>query len=249
MKEFDYEYFYDKVGKINGWNFSNIKCSSEGVKWDFYEEVIKRCKKTDVLLDIGTGGGENILRISFSLFFLIGIDLSSGMLETAVSNLKNSNVSNVKFFQMSSYDLHFPSGFFDVVSSCHAPLSSTEVYKVLKSGGWFLTQQVSEADKLNIKNAFGRGQAYDKTDGALKEKYISELKEVGFSKIQSFEYDAIDYFERPEDLIFLLTNTPIIPNFGEDKKDFEILNEFIEKNRNVKGIQTNSKRFLIIAKK
>lgn len=249
MKEFDYEYFYDKVGKINGWDFSNIKCSSEGVKWDFYEEVIKRCKKTDVLLDIGTGGGENLLRIASSLFFLIGIDLSSGMLETAKANLQKSDVYNVRFVQMDADRLQFPNGFFDVVSSRHAPFSSTEVIKVLKSGGWFLTQQVSEADKLNIKNAFGRGQADEKTDGALKEKYISELGEAGFSEIQSFEYNAIDYFKRPEDLIFLLTSTPTIPNFGEDKKDFEILNEFIEKNRNVKGIQTNSKRFLIIAKK
>ncbi|MUK87854.1 methyltransferase domain-containing protein [Ornithinibacillus sp. L9] len=249
MRNIDYEKFYDKVGKINGWDFSNIKSFSEGVKWEFYDEVIKRCEKSDVLLDIGTGGGENILRIAPSLLFLIGIDLSKGMLETAQSNLKTSKVLNVKFFQMSSDDLQFPNAFFDVVSSCHAPFSSIEIIKVLKSGGWFLTQQVSEADKLNIKKAFGRGQAFDKTDGALKERYIRELKQAGFSEIQSFEYDAIEYFERPEDIIFLLTHTPIIPDFGEDKKDFELLNGFIENNRKEKGIETNSKRFLIIAKK
>ncbi|WP_186577202.1 class I SAM-dependent methyltransferase [Aquibacillus kalidii] len=249
MNKLDYENFYDKVGKINGWDFSNIKSFSEGVRWELYEEVIKKCKVTDVLLDIGTGGGENILRIAPSLFFLIGIDLSSGMLETAQSNLNDSHAQNVKFFQMSSDDLTFPSGFFDIISNCHAPFCSTEVAKVLKSGGWFLTQQVSEADKLNIKKAFGRGQAYDDTDGTLKEQYIRELKEAGFSEIQSFEYDAIEYFDRPEDLMFLLTHTPIIPNFGEEEKDFEILNDFIEKNRKEKGIQTNSQRFLIIAQK
>ncbi|GGH86509.1 ubiquinone/menaquinone biosynthesis C-methylase UbiE [Pullulanibacillus pueri] len=249
MKAFDYENFYERVGKTNGWDFSHLKSFSEGVRWDFYDEVVKRCEKTDILLDIGTGGGEKLLSIASSLFLLVGIDLSHSMINTALSHLKKLKVPNVKFFQMSSDELQFPMRFFDVVSSCHAPFSSLEVAKVLKSGGWFLTQQVSEADKWNIKEAFGRGQAYDKTDGSLKKRYIRELNEAGFSEIQSFEYDAIEYYERPEDLIFLLKHTPIIPYFGQDKMDFEILKDFIENNKSEKGIQTNSKRFLIIARR
>ncbi len=104
--------FYDKVGKINGWDFSKLNVTIEGVKWDFYEEVTKRCKSSDILLDVGTGGGENVLRIASSLLFLIGIDLSSGMMETAQSNFKKSEVSNVRFSQMSSDNLQFPTDFF-----------------------------------------------------------------------------------------------------------------------------------------
>jgi ubiquinone/menaquinone biosynthesis C-methylase UbiE len=249
MNEFEYKSFYDKIGKINGWDFSKLQVMSDGVEWNFYEEVTKRCKSSDILLDIGTGGGENVLKIASSLLFLIGIDLSIGMMETAQSNLSKANVSNVRFFQMSCDDLLFPAEFFDVVSSCHAPFSSNEVAKVLKNGGTFLTQQVSEADKLNLKEAFGRGQAFEKTDGILNNKYIRELKQAGFSDIQSFDYNAIEYYQRPEDLMFLLKHTPIIPYFGKERKDFDILNAFIEKNRTKKGICTNSKRFLIIAKK
>ncbi|MGM0879176.1 MAG: class I SAM-dependent methyltransferase [Bacillota bacterium] len=248
MNELEYKNFYDKVGKINGWNFSELKCALEGVKWDFYEEVTKRCKGSDILLDIGTGGGENVLNIASSVFFLVGIEISSGMMETAQSNLRKSGLSNVRFFHMPSDELQFPADFFDVVTSRHAPFNSIEVAKVLKKSGTFLTQQVSEGDKLNIKRAFNRGQSV-KEVGALKERYIRELKEAGFSEIQAFDYDAIDYYQRPEDLIFLLKHTPTIPNFGEEKQDFDILNNFIKNNRNEKGIYTNSKRFLIIAKK
>lgn len=246
MNELD---FYDKVGKINGWDFSKLQITTEGVKWNFYEKVRKRCKSSDILLDVGTGGGENVLKIASSLLFLVGIDLSSGMVETAQSNLRKSKVFNVRFSQMSSENLQFPAGFFDVISSCHAPFVSKEITKVLKNGGIFLTQQVSEADKLNLKNAFGRGQSFGEVDGTLKERYIKELKEAGFTKVQSFEYDSTDYYRRPEDLIFLLKYTPIIPNFGQGEKDLGILSDFIENNRTEKGIRTNSKRFLLIANK
>lgn len=112
-----------------------------------------------------------------------------------------------------------------------------------------MTQQVSESDKSNIKMAFGRGQSLNEKDGTLKERYIQELHEGGFTHVQAFEYDATEYYERPEDLLFLLKHTPIVPDFGQDQKDFNTLNDFIETNRTDKGIRTNSKRFLIIGEK
>lgn len=249
MNELEYKNFYDRVGEINGWDFSKIKSTSIGVQWNFYEKVKQACKPNGILLDIGTGGGENILRIISSALLLIGIDNSNGMIKTVKSNLKKSRVANVRFIQMTSEDLQFPNDFFDVTSSCHAPFVASEVAKVLKEGGTFLTQQVSEADKLNLKKAFGRGQSIGVDDGTLKEKYIQELKEAGFVEVYSFDYNAIEYYQRPEDLVFLLKYTPTIPNFGQEKKDFDILDNFIENNRTKKGICTNSKRFLIIANK
>ncbi|MBT2757612.1 class I SAM-dependent methyltransferase [Mesobacillus foraminis] len=241
--------FYDQVGKINGWDFSNLKMTSEGVQWDFYEEVTKRCTGSDILLDVGTGGGEKILKIASSLLLVVGIDFSSGMIERAGSNLESSKAANVRFSQMSAHHLHFPAEFFDVISSCQAPLEAKEISKALKKGGIFLTQQVSEGDKVNLKTAFGRGQAFGEGDGTLKERYVKELIEAGFADVKSYEYDAAEYYQRPEDLIFLLTHTPIIPDFGQQKKDYDILSDYIQRNTTEKGIQTNAKRFLVIAKK
>ncbi|MDQ0207529.1 class I SAM-dependent methyltransferase [Alkalicoccobacillus murimartini] len=241
--------FYNKVGKINGWDFSHLQVSTEGVKWNFYEEVKKRSLQSDVLLDLGTGGGENLLRLAPAFLFLVGIDFSSGMIEKANKNLGESDHLNIRFSQMNNDDLQFPHQFFDRISSCHAPFHSMEVAKVLRDGGTFMTQQVSEADKLNIKLAFGRGQAYEEKDGSLKERYVKELEEAGFSSVQSYEYDSIEYYKRPEDLLFLLKHTPIIPEFAEDDSDIDIFNQFIKENMTEKGIRTNSKRFLLVANK
>ena len=47
----------------NRWNFSQVKCVSEGVLWNFYDEV-KILPKNHILLDIGTAA-EKSFRNSF----------------------------------------------------------------------------------------------------------------------------------------------------------------------------------------
>ncbi|PEI66151.1 class I SAM-dependent methyltransferase [Bacillus wiedmannii] len=249
MNELEYKNFYDKVGRLNGWDFSKIKCETVGDSWDFYREVKERCKPSHILLDVGTGGGENVLNIASSAKLLIGIDDSNGMIATAHSNLKKSGIQNVEFLQMDSEALVFPHAHFDIASSCHAPFTATELSKVMKKDAVFLTQQVSEHDKLNLKEAFGRGQCLGERDGTLKEKYMRELSSAGFERVQVSEYDVTNYYSSPEDLIFLLKHTPIIPNFGEEEEDFTILQKFIDANSSEKGIRTNSKRFMITAVK
>lgn len=249
MDKCEYKKFYETVGNLNGWDFSKLQVMSDEPKWDFYDEVKRRAQTTDILLDIGTGGGEKILTIAPALEFTVGIDLSHTMIQVAKENLKKSNLPNVQFLHMSSDKIEFPANFFDVVSSRHAPFDAKEVARVLKTDGLFLTQQVSEADKLNIKTAFKRGQSFSENDGVSKERYVWELTKAGFSDVQSFDYNVTEYYQRTEDLIFLLLHTPIIPNLGMEPEDYSRLTAFIESNQTEKGICTNSKRFLIVAKK
>ncbi|WP_270169345.1 class I SAM-dependent methyltransferase [Paenibacillus sp. SYP-B4298] len=248
MNPLEYKEFYDRVGKINGWNFSNVKCVAEGTRWDLYREVTKTCKKSDIILDIGTGGGEAILSIAESALLLVGIDQSAGMIETAITNSVKSGIPNVRFLKMEAELLDFPADFFNVVSCRHSEFFAKEVARVLVKGGTFLTQQVSENDKSNIKEAFGRGQALGTKAGTLKHQYVTKLSEAGFSDIQAFEFNVIEYYQTAEDLIFLLKHTPIIPNFGQTEVDFQILQQFIKENQSEKGIRTNSERFIITAK-
>ncbi|WP_308639382.1 class I SAM-dependent methyltransferase [Paenibacillus silvisoli] len=249
MNELDYKQFYDRVGKLIGWDFSKVKCISEGVAWDFYDEVRRSCKSADLLLDIGCGGGEALLKIAEGALLLVGIDNSTGMIEAATSRLDASGIVNVRLLHMDAEKLDFPGSFFNVVSCRQAPFCASEVARVIVPGGIFLTQQVSEADKCNLKQAFGRGQSFGEQDGALQHQYMSELYEAGFRDIQALEYDATEYYHSYEDLVFLLKHTPIVPNFGKSEDDFSILDQFIQENQTNKGIKTNSKRFMLIAKK
>jgi ubiquinone/menaquinone biosynthesis C-methylase UbiE len=249
MNEAEYRSFYDRVGHLNGWNFSKVKCVMEGATFQLYEEVRKVCKQSDLLLDIGTGGGEALLQMSDAVLLLIGIDVSANMIGTANTNRKQANMANVRYMQMDASNLEFPEHFFDVVSCRQAPFYADQVAKVLSPDGVFLTQQVGEGDKENLKRAFGRGQGDQDSYGQLKNKYLDDLTQAGFKEIHSYEYDASEYYESAEDLIFLLKHTPIIPDFGRDAQDFHILDSFIQENRTDQGIRTNAKRFMIIARR
>ena len=83
---------------------------------------------------------------------------------------------------------------------------------------------------------------------ALKD-YVNRLKTAGFSHVKTREYNATEYYKRPEDLIFLLKHTPTIANFGQKDGDFEKLKNFIKQNNSDRGIKTNSKRYMLIAQK
>lgn len=212
-----------------------------------YAEVIKACKPTDLLLDIGTGGGEKVLPAAAAVMLLVGIDQCAEMVEAANRNAAEAGISNARFFRMEAERLEFPDAFFNVISCRQSEFFADEAARVLAPGGIFFTQQVSEHDKLNVKQAFGR--ELDAAPGTLGKRYVTELQDAGFRDIETFEFHVDEYYKTPADLIFLLKHTPTIPDFGKSDRDFHILEQFIRDNRTDKGIHTTMERFIIIARK
>lgn len=136
----------------------------------------------------------------------------------------------------------------NIVICRHAPFNAQEVFRLLKQGGTFITQQVSEGDKRNFKGIFKRGQAYGEKSGTLKKRYLKELREAGVRIIEERTVNTTEYYESMNDVIFLLANTPIIPDFNYDKEQDKL--ELIEKEfKTNNGVRTNSERFLIVGRK
>jgi len=239
---------YRRPGKVRGWDFSQIKFSSEGPRINYCRVVESYLDRNQKLLDIGTGGGEKFLKFAPKVKEAIGIDVDPKMIETARENLRKSGLSNVKFEVCDSEKLRFGDQEFDVVIDRQAPFNPKEVARVLKPGGVFITQQVSEGDKLNFKEIFRRGDSYGIKSGTLKNRYLRELREAGMEIIKEKTANTIEYYRFMEDVIFLLANTPIVPDFdfeGEQDK----LKQIEERFKTEKGIRTNAERFLIVAKK
>lgn len=233
MVENEEKEFYNKIGKTIGWNFSSLKCKTiDNSAFHYFDEINKE-GEGKIILDIGTGGGEKILNNLKNAKLIIGTDFSKEMINRAKENAKDRN--DVMFFEMDSNEIKFPNDFFDIVCARHTPFNSVEVFRVLKSGGLFISEQIDEEDCLDLKISFGRGQGFEKKI-KQKEQDKNDLIKCNIKDFEFYDIEQDEYYESEEDLLFLLNNTPIIPDFGKIEKDYEKFNNYVEKNKTDKGI-------------
>ena len=224
LKRYQELEFYEK---IKDWDFSQIKMKIEKkTDWNYYEEIRKVTNENSLCLDLGTGGGEKVLKKYPNVGMIIGTDFSNEMIKTARRNLKNYPERKVKFVQMDNLNITFPNELFDVVSARHTIIDAKRIYDVLKTNGTLIIQGVDKADCIDLKNVFKRGQAYN-DEIAISEKDYQDIKNAGFTKIKRLQVLENEYFETEEDLLALLLKTPILEDFSEIKNDDNLINKRI----------------------
>ena len=116
---------------------------------------------------------------------------------------------------------------------------------------------IDKKDCWEIKEIFGRGQAYN-DEISISEKDYYDLKKAGFKNIEKVEILQNEYYETKEDLVALLLKTLILDDFSESNNErFEhkptiennLLEECINKFQTEKGILLKRVLYGIVAKK
>lgn len=251
--------YYKKIGN---WDFSHIKCHTERkTTWEFYDQIRKNTNANSLCLDIGTGGGEKALTKYPEVGMLIATDFSEEMLKTANENLEKHLRENpnkrVKFAQLDNLNMTFPNNLFDLVSARHTVIDAKQIYNTLKPGGMLVIEGVDKEDCWELKELFGRGQAYnDKV--AISEMDYQDIKKAGFSQIEKAEIFEDEYYETENDLRALILKTPILDDFSEETNDRFVHRKTIEKDlfdayvkayKTDKGIFLKRKLYGIVARK
>lgn len=248
--------FYEKIGN---WNFDEIKRKVEKESdWDFYKKISEFTDEKSLCLDLGTGGGENLLKGYPEVGVVIGIDFSSEMIATARKNLEESEKKNVRFLKMDNLDMRFPDETFELISARHTKINAEEVYRCLVPGGVVVIQGVDKKDCWRIKEVFGRGQGYN-DEVAISEVDYRDLEEAGFKILEKREVVEYEYYETEEDLLALLLKTPILDDFSkvDENEDFEhrkviekdLFEKFVKENACKKGICLKRVLYGIVARK
>lgn len=254
MQENEFKY-YERIGN---WDFSQIKFQTENLtNWDFYEKIKENTNEKSLCLDLGTGGGEEVLKNYPSVGMIIATDFSEEMIKTAKKNAKKYSNKRVKFTKMNNLEMNFPRETFDLISARHTIIEAKQVYDCLANHGILVIEGVDKKDCWEIKKIFGRGQAYnDKI--AISEKDYLDLKEAGFKNIEKVEILQNEYYETEEDLMALLLKTPILDDFSEIKEEkFEhrtiieknLFDEYVKRYKTEKGILLKRVLYGILAKK
>ena len=254
MREKELEYY----SKLANWDFSDIKYEEEVLtNWDYFEQVKQNTNEKSLCLDIGTGGGEKVLKRYPNVGMVIATDFSKKMIYTAKENAKKYPEKNIKFGVMDNLDMKFPDDVFDLVSARHTVINAKQIYNSLSKGGTLVIEGVDQKDCWEMKKLFGKGQAYNDKK-AISEKDYEDLVEAGFSKIEKIQILINEYYQTEEDLIALLLKTPILDDFSEIEDSFEghlksidpkIFNEYVKKYKTERGILLERVLYGIVAKK
>lgn len=255
MKQTKEKSYYEE---IKDWDFSMFEIETENLtNWDLYEILNKITNKNSKILDLGTGGGEKVLKY-FPECEILGTDFSPAMIETANKNLLKSKRKNITFKVMDNLKMDVPEEYFDVVVARHTPTDPKQIYKTLKKGGYLLIRGVDRDDCWSLKLAFGRGQGFNDAKPISLVDYENVLN-AGFKDVELIPLHQREYFKNEVLFKEFLKKAPIIDDFSEnfnDNKDYytddldeEILNKYIKENTYDGKIRLIRRYYGIIAKK
>mgnify|MGYP000472513369 CR=1 FL=1 len=227
--------FYNE---LKNWDFSRINYTEENLtNWDMYSILREKSNSSTKVLDLGTGGGENVLRKFPEVQEILATDFSEEMIKTANNNLKQSRRKNITFKQMDNLDMNTPDNYFDIVVARHTCINAKQIFKTLKQNGVLLLRGVDKLDCWQLKRLFGKGQAYNDIKPISQIDYENIL-DAGFKEVELVPIHVREYYKTKEDLLSLLLKTPILDDFSEiDNNNFQkeninldILGEYIKNN-------------------
>lgn len=186
----------EAIAHIHVWDFSHLDgryCEGDDIPWNYKEIIQKYVKKDMCILDYDTGGGEFLLSLNhpFSLTsategFKPNVELcKSVLLPLGIDFKECSDCSNLPFEDES----------FDIVLNRHGDFDAKELYRVLKKGGLFITQQVGEDnDRDLVEMVLPNVEKPFPGMNLLVQKKIFE--DVGFEVIASDEfYGSIEFYD------------------------------------------------------
>ncbi len=245
--------------EIKDWDFSKFEIESECLtNWDLYELLKEVTDENSRVLDLGTGGGEKVLRSFPECREILGTDFSEEMIKTAKKNLKMSGRGNISFRLMDNLDMDVEDEYFDVIVARNTVTDPKQIYKALKPGGHLLLRGVDRDDCWSLKLLFGRGQEYNNAKPISIIDYENVLN-AGFQDVELVPLHEREFFKNEYLFKEFLKKVPIIDDFSEmndDNKDYyandiddEKLDEYIKENTHEGKIKLLRRYYGIIGKK
>ena len=223
---------------FKGWDFSYIidsrRMVDTPIKWNFINKVQPYLQDIDTLLDIGTAGGEVLSRIhplpdhTFAVEdFLPNVMLAKETLEPL--GVKVIGIEEGK--EPPFGDLPFKNNYFDVIINRHTGYTGSEVYRILKPGGYYVTQQLGGLTTVNLGMLLQGEKATKLSNWNLK-VFKERMVEGGFEIIdEADELNFGRYYDIGAIVYHLITCPWTVEDFTPEKYRDELfyLHEYIEK--------------------
>lgn len=177
---------------FQGWDFSHIsnRWHSPNPPWDYASIVKSYLKESDTLLDMGTGGGEVLLSINHPHKNTYATEAYEPNFELCKKTLSPLGITVARTYTDENFNsddkIPFDDQFFNVVINRHDSFDLAEVDRVLKPGGYFITQQVGEDDCNEFAKMLNDNYVYS-VPGHSLENYTDTLIGMDYDIIKTDE--------------------------------------------------------------
>ena len=143
----------EAIAHIKGWDFSHIEgryTSEDSLPWDYRAAILEHLHSQMQILDIDTGGGEFLLSLNHPHRNTAAMENYPPNVALCAKTLLPLGMD----FRPGSGNgpLPFEDCRFDLVINRHGDFHADEIFRVLKPGGLFITQQVgADNDRELVK--------------------------------------------------------------------------------------------------
>ena len=239
----------EREAKMRGWDFSHIEgrfYEDRALPFSYRDEILSHLTPDMKLLDIDTGGGEFLLTLGHPASVTAASENYPPNVEFCQGKLLPLGID---FRPGSAEHLPFEDESFDMIINRHGDIYEGELYRLLKPGGYFITEQVgSENDRELIELLLGKETpiyypdhyAYTLADKLVAAGFTVLRSAETFRTIRFFDVGALVWFAKIIEWEFR--------GFSVDTalERLKVADELIEKGGYVGG---KTHRFLVAARK
>lgn len=239
----------EDLAHIHGWDFSHIEGRYEEEKdlpWS-YREIVKQYLTEDAeLLDYDTGGGEFLLSLGHPGQKTSATEGYPPNVELCRETLLPLGI-HFKECQDPA-KIPYPDESFDLIINRHGDFDAPELYRLLKSGGVFITEQVGGENDRDLVEQVLLGTPNPFPHLNLKEQRKA-FEEAGFEILRAEEaYRPIIFYDIGAFVWFAHVIEWEFPGFSVEKCMGKLLEMQNTLERDGK-IQGTIHRYLIVARK
>lgn len=232
-----------------GWDFSHLddRWSEDELPWN-YDEIVRCVLSPDKkLLDMDTGGGEFILSLGHPYENTWVTESYEPNYDICLNELAPLGV-DVVHVHSSEDGLPYGDSCFDLIINRHGGYCPDEVYRCLKPGGLFITEQVGARNNMQLSRRlipdyspeFPLHDLSHECERFIRAGFRVIDRVEAFPKLRFFDIGALVYYAGIIEWEF--------PGFSVDRcaKELLSLQKELQENGFIPSLQH---RFLIVAKK